>query len=48
MSQAWCLCALKTGKYHRFPARKLSFIHLANRSEAGLEALAKKCIDAAR
>ncbi len=36
-----------TTSYHRFPARKRSFILLANRSAAGLEGMVRKCFDAA-
>jgi CubicO group peptidase (beta-lactamase class C family) len=34
--------------YHRYPERKRSVILLANLSAAGLEAIARKCFDAAR
>jgi CubicO group peptidase (beta-lactamase class C family) len=35
-----------TTSYHRFLARKRSFIVLANRSQAGLEKMVRKCFDA--
>jgi CubicO group peptidase (beta-lactamase class C family) len=36
-----------SASFHRYPARKRSVILLANRSEAGLEAIVGKCFDAA-